>query len=98
MITGKEFLKAQKIVEEWKEQIKHSNENRFFVDIRGGCGAVRDSWHESFDKDYPGLHSDTPDVIDYKHGFTDNGVWKMNDDDVDFLNKLCDNLNKNNHW
>ena len=29
---------------------------RFFVDIRAGCGAVRDSKHRKYDPYYQGLH------------------------------------------
>jgi hypothetical protein len=66
---------------------------RYFVDIRGGCGAVRDKWHESYDEDYEGLHNDTRDVVEYKHGYTDNGVWNMKQEDIDYLNQLCERLN-----
>ncbi len=66
---------------------------RYFVDIRCGCGAVRDKWHESYNEDYPGLHSDTLDVVEYKRGYTDNGVWNMKDEDVKYLNDLCERLN-----
>lgn len=72
---------------------KHIVTPRYFVDIRCGCGAVRDKWHESYDEDYQGLHSDTPDVVEYKQGYTDNGVWNIKDEDVKYLNDLCDRLN-----
>ena len=66
---------------------------RYFADIRNGCGAVRDKWHESYDKDYPGLQSDTPDVVEYKPGYTANGFWNMRQEDIDYLNQLCERLN-----
>ena len=78
----------------WNSQLNQSRVMpRYFVDIRGGCGAVRDKWHESYDEDYPGLHGDTPDVVEYKHGYADNGVWNMKDEDVKYLNYLCERLN-----
>ena len=94
MITEKQYLEAQKIVDAWNSQLNQSRVMpRYFVDIRGGCGAVRDKWHESYNEDYPGLHSDTPDVVEYKHGYTANGVWNMKDEDVKYLNDLCERLN-----
>ena len=66
MITEKQYLEAQKSVDAWNSQLNQSRVMpRYFVDIRGGCGAVRDKWHKSYDEDYPGLHSDTPDVVEY---------------------------------
>lgn len=94
MITEEQYLEAQKIVDAWNSQLNQSRVMpRYFVDIRGGCGAVRDKWHESYDEDYPGLHGDTPDVVEYKHGYTTNGVWNMRDEDVKYLNNLCERLN-----
>ena len=37
--------------------------NRFILDIRCGCAAVRDTKHPKYNKDYPGLHRDTCDGI-----------------------------------
>jgi transcriptional regulator with XRE-family HTH domain len=81
-----------KLIEIDIEITKH----RYFVDIRCGCGAVRYRYHESYNKDYPGLHRDTPDVVEYKHGYTANGIWNMKDDDVTYLNELCNRLNIEN--
>ena len=94
MITEKQYLEAQKIVDAWNSQLNQSRVMpRYFVDIRGGCGAVRDKWHKSYDEDYPGLHSDTLDVVEYKHGYIANVVWNMKDEDVKYLNDLCERLN-----
>lgn len=38
---------------------------RFFVDKRTGCVAVRDRLSPGHDPDYKGLHPDTPDIILY---------------------------------
>ena len=84
MITEKQYLEAQKI---------SCVMPRYFVDIRCGCGAVRDKWHESYDEDYPGLHSDTLDAVEYKNGYIANGVWNMKQEDIDYLNQLCERLN-----
>lgn len=90
----KEHLEAQKIVNAWNSQLNKSRViPRYFVDIRVGCGAVRDKWHESYNEDYPGLHRDTLDVVEYKHGYRVNGVWNMKDEDVKYLNDLCERLN-----
>ncbi len=69
---------------------------RYFVDIRGGCGAVRDRNHPKFDPSYQGLHQDTPDVVEYRHGFQDGGSWNMRDEDVEFLFGKCGILNFKN--
>jgi len=41
--------------------------NRYFVDQRVGCIAIRDSFKT--DPDYQGLHSDSIGVIHYRHGY-----------------------------
>lgn len=95
MVTEEQYLDAKKIVDEFESQSTKSRITpRYFVDIRSGCGAVRDRWHKSYDKDYPGLHHDTPDIIDYRHGYQGNGVWNMSDVDIKYLNYLCVCLNK----
>ena len=68
---------------------------RFFVDLRSGCGAVRDRLHPNFDPDYQGLHNDTCDVVEYRHGFQNSETksWDMKQEDVDFLNGRCASLN-----
>lgn len=96
MITEKQYLEAQKIVDAWNSQLNQSRVMpRYFVDIRGGCGAVRDKWHKSYDEDYPGLHSDTCDVVEYRHGFqnSEKGCWEMRDEDIKFLTDYCASLN-----
>lgn len=69
--------------------------DRYFLDIRSGCGAVRDRQHPEYSESYPGLHSDTPDVVLYKHGLrnNDNGGWNMREEDIQELQDLCDKLN-----
>jgi len=61
--------------------------DRYFVDIRSGCGAVRDRKHPRYDESYPGLHNDTADVVEYIHS------WEMKPSDVEYLEKLCNKLN-----
>ena len=67
---------------------------RYFVDIRSGCGAVRDRKHENYNERHPGLHHDTSDVVEYKHGFQGKGPWNMLQEDIDYLNNLCNRLNR----
>jgi len=71
----------------------HSVMPRYFVDERAGCAAVRDREHPKYNKDYPGLHHDTPDVIEYKHGSVEGGKWIVDQDDLGYLYKLCNDLN-----
>jgi hypothetical protein len=68
--------------------------DRYFLDIRVGCAAVRDRAHLNYDETYPGLHQDTPDVVLYKHGRNIKGDgWIMVDEDIEELKSLCDKLN-----
>jgi hypothetical protein len=73
--------------------------DRYFLDIRGGCAAVRDRQHPGYDEDYPGLHRVMLDVVEYKHGiYTDEneeviGSWKVRQEDIDYLQSVCDKLN-----
>jgi hypothetical protein len=66
---------------------------RYFVDVRSGCAAVRDREHEKYDPTYPGLHSDTSDIFEYRHGYIGEDSWNMKQEDIDYLNNLCDTLN-----
>lgn len=68
-------------------------EDRYFVDQRGGCIAVRDREHPKHDPSYQGLHKNTIDVIEYRHGYTANDVWNVSEDDTKYMNNLCDWLN-----
>lgn len=62
--------------------------DRYFVDVRVGCAAIRDRQHPGYDESYPGLHWNTPDVIAYKHGMS-----VVSEEDVKELEDLCDKLN-----
>ena len=66
---------------------------RYYVDERAGCAAVRDREHPKFNKDYRGLHHDTSDVVEYKHGRTEGGTWIVDPKDLEYLHKLCKDLN-----
>lgn len=78
-----------------QEQPKPDVLPRYFVDIRGGCAAVRDRLNRKYDPTYPGLHRDTVDVVEYRHGFTGNGQWNMKPEDIEELNNVCESLNYN---
>lgn len=69
--------------------------DRYFVDIRTGCGAVVDRHHPDYNESYPGLHRDTAGVVFYKHGLSnnENGGWDMREEDIQELKDLCDKLN-----
>ncbi len=81
----------------WANQIRSNKQKdiipRYFTDIRCGCAAVRDKLHASYNKDYQGLNNDTPDVVEYKHGYKADGAWNMKQEDIDYLNQLCERLN-----
>ena len=69
--------------------------DRYFVDIRVGCGAVIDRQHPDYDESYPGLHNDTGGLVLYRHGYWVDGTnsWNMREEDITELNELCDKLN-----
>lgn len=95
MITKEQYLDARKIIDSYVVQLENSHiAPRYFLDVRNGCAAVRDKWHSSYDEDYPGLHSDTQDVVEYIHGFQGDGSWRVREEDVVYLENLCNTLNK----
>lgn len=71
-------------------------EDRYFVDLRSGCGAVIDRKHPSYDPTYHGLNDSTHGVIVYRHGFqnSEKNCWDMKKEDVDYLQSYCAELNK----
>ncbi len=69
-------------------------DSRYFLDVRNGCGAIRDRYHKDYDESYPGLHSDTPDIVIYKHGFKENGSWNVSEEDINYLKEKLEELNK----
>ena len=72
--------------------------DRYFLDIRGGCGAVRDRQHPGYDEDYPGLHRVMLDVVEYRHGlYTTEHDWQVKQEDIDYLQDICDKLNVWSH-
>ncbi len=94
LITKGQYLNAKKVVDSYILQLENShNIPRYFLDLRSGCAAVRDKWHSSYDEDYPGLHSDTSDVVEYRHGFKLDGGWEMREEDIVYLENLCNTLN-----
>lgn len=79
--------------------------DRYFVDERGGCIAVRD--REKTDPEYPGLHPDTTGVIRYWGGtpIADTcptcgqrrpAGWEIADADRRAAVTLCAELNQAN--
>lgn len=70
------------------------SKNRYFLDIRAGCAAIRDREHKDYDESYPGLHHYTPDVVEYIHGYTAYGRWTLSEDELDRLRDKCNELNK----
>lgn len=68
---------------------------RFFLDKRAGCAAIRDRQHPKYNEDYQGLHNDTCDVVEYKHGFQNHekGCWDMSPEDIEYLENYCASLN-----
>jgi len=54
---------------------------RYLLDIRNGCAAIRDTQHPKYDSSYQGLHHDTSDVVEYKHGKPTDDGWVMDERD-----------------
>lgn len=80
-------LKTEKIME--KTEV---NTERFFIDERVGCIAVRDRLHPSYDPDYPGLHFDTKDVIFYAHGNNSSGEWRLSEREIEKAKEVLEHL------
>ena len=77
--------------------------DRYFVDERGGCIAVRD--RDKTDPDYNGLHPDTAGVVRYWDGqrvedkcptcgHDRSFGWSILDGDREAARALCRELNK----
>lgn len=67
------------------------SKKRYFVDLRVGCVAVRDS--QKTDPMYHGLHSDTEGVVWYRHGRDGIGGWTVDDLDIAAAYLECGRLN-----
>lgn len=77
-------------------------QDRYFVDERSGCIAVRD--RENTDPEYNGLHEDTQGVVKYWHGRrvhrkcpecgnSVSGGWEVSSHDKTQAILLCAELN-----
>lgn len=67
---------------------------RYFIDKRAGCIAVRDRMYTS--PSYQGLHEDTPGVVKYWHGRLDShGLfsWSVPKEYEEEAMFLCKELN-----
>jgi hypothetical protein len=69
------------------------NLDRYFLDVRSGCAAIRDRHHKNFDPTYPGLHEDTPDVVKYIHGKRTSSGWTLDSKELGMLEELKEKLN-----
>ena len=84
-------------------EVIEAKPERYFVDSRCGCVAVRD--RTLTDPDYPGLHEDTTGVVRYWHGrivegepcptcgHVASGSWKVSAHDKAQAVLLCAELN-----
>lgn len=64
---------------------------RYFVDKRVGCVAVRD--RELTDPEYQGLHHDTPGVLAFYMGVWSGSEWSIRQSSVSACEKLAELLN-----
>jgi len=65
--------------------------DRFFIDDRVGCIAVRD--RQRTDPEYPGLHWDTDGVVWYQHGVSGRNGWFVPPEMKEAAQKECARLN-----
>ena len=89
-----EFLDSKALLIHLKDSIPT---NRYVIDKRCGCIAIRDSEHSAFNKSQR-LRHDMPDVVDFRMGFRvecSDGVsgWELSDDSINFIKERCDQLN-----
>jgi len=79
-----------------------SKQEKYFVDERGGCIAVRDN--TLVDPDYPGLHPDMEDVIKFwwgkrkenkcpTCGHCTASFLEVSEEDIKEANQFCETLN-----
>ena len=77
--------------------------DRYYIDERGGCIAVRD--RERTDPDYPGLHADTEGVVWFAMGeqsrvtcphckHESSGGWDISDDLRAKAKRIAEEMNK----
>ena len=66
---------------------------RFFLDIRLGCIAIRDSHHPDFDIEHQGLDSELPDVVEFEMGKLVNNEWVVSEDVTNSFKDKCRFLN-----
>jgi hypothetical protein len=82
------------------------SEQRYFIDERSGCVAVRD--RTLTDPDYNGLHNDTEGVVFYRHGRQVRSTcptccqsvskgWEVAPEDLAAAHAECERLNANAH-
>lgn len=91
--------------DEFKEKVNDGKEDRYFVDVRTGCAAIRDREHPLYDKDNQGLNDEMPDVVKFvmgsASGTTGNcntsWVWQISSSRVDELEEECKTLNDENN-
>lgn len=88
-----ELVNAQTGETLWEEG-RERGTPRYITDIRIGCGAVIDTWHKDYDKDYQGISSDNDYVVLYRSGYYSNNEWNIKDEDVEWLNNQCKTLNE----
>lgn len=74
-----------------KEAMNEAGGNRFYIDERGGCIAVRDKLRDNPDDN--GLHQDTNGVVSYWTGYKEDGEWKISQACKDNAKELRDKLN-----
>ena len=73
--------------------------DRYFVDERVGCIAIRDTMHPEYDETYPGLHDYTVDVIEFRMGDMDDKYnWQISDIDRNILTYKCEKMNNENQY
>lgn len=90
----------------WQEQYMNITEkktdNRYFVDLRNGCIAIRDRYY--VDPDRQGLHSDMECVVDFRMGYTtskpyrNQTEWDVDESDIKELNGKCAILNEQHSY
>lgn len=65
--------------------------DRFYVDERAGCIAIRDKYNT--DQEYKGLHPDTQGVVWFQMGVRVNGHWDVPPTLVEQANERCELYN-----
>jgi hypothetical protein len=73
--------------------MRKEKQQRYFIDLRPGCVAVRDRTSMKRTDALPGLNDESPGVVRFWQGNIIAGRWNVPDAHLQAARKLCQQLN-----